>query len=136
MAAVTIAATVLLRPSTAHAVVKYVRICLAFDLPGFYYLPGTDICVNPATNGARQADGGRHLALACSEQSADLDFNFQGRLPGRQSGQVRRRDQREPDSEHLFKVRNEHPLPAEAQAWAVHRISPLQGWLHRLSTPE
>jgi hypothetical protein len=56
--AITIAATAMLRPSTADAAVEYVRICSLYG-PGFFYLPGTDTCVNFATNDARtQTSGG------------------------------------------------------------------------------
>jgi hypothetical protein len=56
--AVTIAATVMLRPSAANAVpVEYVKICSLYGA-GFFYLPGTDICVDFATNDARQQTAG------------------------------------------------------------------------------
>lgn len=56
--AITIAATLMLRLSTANAVpVEYVKICSLFGT-GFFYLPGTDICINFATNDARQATEG------------------------------------------------------------------------------
>jgi hypothetical protein len=54
--AITIAATVML--STANALpVEYVRVCSLYG-PGFFYLPGTDTCVNFATNDARQSTAG------------------------------------------------------------------------------
>lgn len=56
MVAITIAATVPLRPSAAAAV-EYVRICTIFG-SGLYYIPGTDTCVNPATNDAREVTSG------------------------------------------------------------------------------
>ena len=52
VAAITIAATVTMRPSTANAV-EYVKICTIYGA-GFFYLPGADICVNFATNDARE----------------------------------------------------------------------------------
>lgn len=40
-------------PAGSHAgAVEYVRICSTFG-DEYYYLPGTDICVNPSTNDAR-----------------------------------------------------------------------------------
>ena len=57
--AITIAASVMMRPSTANAIpVEYVKVCSVFGLPGFSYLPGTDTCVNFATNDARQSTAG------------------------------------------------------------------------------
>lgn len=54
VAAITIAATVTVRPSTANAQpVEYVRVCSIFGAE-FFYLPGTDICLNVETNDARQ----------------------------------------------------------------------------------
>ena len=55
--AITIGATVMLRPANALPV-EYVRICSVYGLPGFSYLPGTDTCVNIATNDARQQTAG------------------------------------------------------------------------------
>jgi Porin subfamily len=55
--AVTIFATVILRPSAPAAAVEYVRICTLYGA-GFYYLPGTDTCVNFATNDARVSTAG------------------------------------------------------------------------------
>jgi Porin subfamily len=57
--AITIAATVVLRPSTANAddPVEYVKICSLYGA-GFFYLPGTDTCVNFATNDARTQTAG------------------------------------------------------------------------------
>jgi hypothetical protein len=55
--AITIAATVTMRPSNANAAVEYVRVCTLYG-PGFSYLPGTDTCVNFATNDARVATTG------------------------------------------------------------------------------
>src|SRR5262245_26263980 len=52
------AATVMLGPSTAWAPVEYVKICSSFGA-GFYYIPGTDVCLNTATNDAREATGWR-----------------------------------------------------------------------------
>jgi hypothetical protein len=54
VAAIAIAAAVILRPSTANAQVEYVRICSGYGT-GYFYLPGTDICVNYATNDAVEA---------------------------------------------------------------------------------
>ena len=51
--AITIAATVMLRPSSANAV-EYVKVCSLYA-ESFFYLPGTDICVDLATADARQA---------------------------------------------------------------------------------
>jgi hypothetical protein len=53
----TIAATLMFRPATAMAVVEYVRVCEAYG-PGYFYLPGTDFCVNFATNDAREQTPG------------------------------------------------------------------------------
>lgn len=56
--AITIAATVMLRPSTAKAQpVQYVKICSLYGA-AFFYLPGTDVCFNAATNDARQQTEG------------------------------------------------------------------------------
>ena len=54
--AIAIGATVVLRPSTATAQadpVEYVKVCSLYGA-GFFYLPGTDICVNFENNDARQ----------------------------------------------------------------------------------
>ncbi len=51
VAAITIAAAVLLRPSTANAV-QYVKICTLYST-AFFYLPGTDFCVDLATDDAK-----------------------------------------------------------------------------------
>jgi Porin subfamily len=56
--AVTIAAAVMLKPSPASAQpVQYVKICDLYGA-GFYYLPGTDTCVNVTTNDARDLTAG------------------------------------------------------------------------------
>src|SRR5260370_6145580 len=55
--AITIAATVMLRPSSANSVGDYVRIG-SLQGAGFYYVPGTDTCVNIATNDAREQTAG------------------------------------------------------------------------------
>jgi hypothetical protein len=55
IAVMTMAATVT-RPSTAHAV-EYVRVCDLFG-PGFFYLPGTNTCVDVATNDASESTAG------------------------------------------------------------------------------
>jgi len=52
-----IAAAVMLRPSTANAAVEYVKICNAYA-GAFFYLPGTDTCLDLATEDARQASAG------------------------------------------------------------------------------
>ncbi len=49
--AVAILATVMVRP--ASAVVEYVKVCSPYG-PGFFYLPETDVCVDFATNDARE----------------------------------------------------------------------------------
>ena len=51
LAAFTVAAAVMVRPSTAHAQVEYVRICEGYGA-GFYFIPGTDVCLNVATGDA------------------------------------------------------------------------------------
>ena len=56
VAAITIAAVVMLRPSTASAV-EYVRIYPIYGA-GYFYLPGTDTCIDVATNDARQTTMG------------------------------------------------------------------------------
>jgi len=48
-----VAAIVISRPSCALAAVEYVKICNLYGAE-FFYLPGTDICVNVATNDARE----------------------------------------------------------------------------------
>ena len=53
--AITIAATVI--PAANALPVEYVRICSLYGA-GFSYLPGTDTCVNFATNDARQQTAG------------------------------------------------------------------------------
>jgi hypothetical protein len=50
--AVTILATVMVRPANA-APVEYVRICPLYGA-GFLYFPGSDVCVDFATNDARE----------------------------------------------------------------------------------
>ena len=57
------AATVILRPSTANATVDYVKICSLFGA-GFFYLPGTDICVNFEYNDAREAAAGTEYLVS------------------------------------------------------------------------
>ncbi len=56
---VAIAATVMLRPSSANAV-DYVKICSIYGA-GFFYLPGTDICVNFENNDAREQAATEYL---------------------------------------------------------------------------
>jgi hypothetical protein len=56
LAAITIAAIVMLRPSTASAV-EYVKVCSLFGA-GYFYFPGTDTCIDVATNDARQVTAG------------------------------------------------------------------------------
>jgi len=52
--ATTVAGIVISRPSCALAApVQYVKICNLYG-DGFFYFPGTNICVNVATNDARQ----------------------------------------------------------------------------------
>ncbi len=46
-------ATIMLGPDNANAV-QYVKICSLYGA-GYYYIPGTDICLNTETNDARQA---------------------------------------------------------------------------------
>src|SRR5215472_13329771 len=58
VAAVTIAAIVMLRPSTASAV-EYVKVCSLYGA-GYFYLPGTDTCIDVATNDARQGPRAAH----------------------------------------------------------------------------
>jgi len=50
------AATIMLSPLPAAAV-EYVKICTLYGA-GFYYIPGTDTCLNVATNDARQQTAG------------------------------------------------------------------------------
>lgn len=57
MAAMIIAPTVTLMPSAAHAQVEYVKVCSLYGA-GFFYLPGTDVCLDVATNEARQETEG------------------------------------------------------------------------------
>lgn len=54
--AVTILATVMVRPTNADPV-EYVKVCSLFG-PGFLYFPGSDICLDLATNDARQETAG------------------------------------------------------------------------------
>jgi hypothetical protein len=59
--AITIAATVMLRPSTVKAApVEYVKVCSLYGA-GFLYLPGTDTCVNFAKNDAREQAANKYL---------------------------------------------------------------------------
>jgi hypothetical protein len=52
--AIAIVANVLVKPSTANAVPKeYVQICTLYGA-GYYFDPGTDVCVNPDINDARE----------------------------------------------------------------------------------
>ncbi len=56
--ALTITAAALLKPSVAKAqAVQYVKVCNLFGV-GFLYFPGTDTCVNFATNDARAETSG------------------------------------------------------------------------------
>lgn len=58
VAAIAIAAVVVFRPAVANAEpVEYVKICSLYG-PGFFYLPGTDTCVNFTTNDAREETEG------------------------------------------------------------------------------
>jgi hypothetical protein len=57
VAAFAVAAAVMVRPSTAHAQVEYVKICEAFGA-GFYFIPGTDVCLDVATNAAIESTYG------------------------------------------------------------------------------
>jgi hypothetical protein len=58
LAAITLGLTVMAKPSTANAQVEYVRICEDYG-PGFFFLPGTDVCFDVATDVAIEAtDGG------------------------------------------------------------------------------
>src|ERR1700676_4045041 len=57
--AITIAATVMLKPSTANAQsvdddtrLEYVKLCSIYG-SGFFVFPGSDACINVATNDAR-----------------------------------------------------------------------------------
>jgi len=57
VAAITIAAAVLLRPSTANArPVEYLKICQLYSA-AYFYLPGTDTCIDLATTDARVPTG-------------------------------------------------------------------------------
>ncbi len=56
MVATMVAATVMLSPAPAAAV-EYVKICDIYGA-GFYYIPGTDTCLNVARNDARQSTEG------------------------------------------------------------------------------
>ena len=58
VAVITIAAAVMLRPSTANAVpVQYLKICSLYAA-AFFYLPGTDFCVDLATDDAKVPTAG------------------------------------------------------------------------------
>ena len=43
--------------TSSHAAVEYVKVCSLFGA-GFYYVPGTDTCLNPMTGETRQATEG------------------------------------------------------------------------------
>jgi len=54
VAAITIAFSIILKPANAMATpVEYVKVCEIYGA-GYFYLPGTDICVDFATNDARE----------------------------------------------------------------------------------
>jgi hypothetical protein len=56
--ALTIAATIILRPAATNAqAVEYVKICSLYGA-GYYFIPGTDVCFDAATNQAMEATGG------------------------------------------------------------------------------
>jgi hypothetical protein len=58
VAAITIAVTVGLKPAAASAQpVEYVKVCSLYG-PDFFYLPGTDICFDVATDQAIEATAG------------------------------------------------------------------------------
>jgi hypothetical protein len=58
VAAIVVAAVLVSRPATANAQpVEYVKICSLYG-SGFFYLPGTDTCVNFTTNDAREETEG------------------------------------------------------------------------------
>src|SRR5580658_5741597 len=54
-----VAAGIMLAPTVALGdPVEYLRICDIVPQPGYFYLPGTDICVNTSTNSAVQNTNG------------------------------------------------------------------------------
>lgn len=58
VAMIGLTAAVVLKPSVANAYpVQYVKICSAYGA-GFYYIPGTETCLNPETHDAREASPG------------------------------------------------------------------------------
>lgn len=57
LAVIGLSAFIALNPSVANAQVQYVKICPLYGT-GFYYIPGTDICLNSQTNDARQQTPG------------------------------------------------------------------------------
>src|SRR5258708_7814880 len=79
--ATTFGGTVLLRQSDGHAAVEYVRICTVFG-PAFYYLPGTDSWVNPATNDAREATSGGAWRWRVPNNPLTWISNSKGACPG------------------------------------------------------
>ena len=132
MVAVTSAATIMLTPSAANAVpVEYVKVCSLYGA-GFFYLPGTDTCINFATNDARtQTEGGVWRCRVPNNPRTCVASPEEACQDG--ADRLCRRDQLHPRNERLLEVPIRAALPAPSEARSVHLVRAVQRRVHPFS---